>query len=158
MTGTDGKSTTSWILFHFLKDGFSSLPVYLGGNFGTPLADILGNIRAREEKVGHIVLEVSSFMAYRLEKFQPTNSLLTNLHPDHLDWHRDLHEYYHAKLNLLARTQNILVYFASARDVFPELRDYAIESIVLPDQITIEHNLVPLSPDVLLDISERQLF
>lgn len=41
VTGTDGKSTTSHILFHFLRAGFPDMPVYLGGNFGTALADIL---------------------------------------------------------------------------------------------------------------------
>ena len=44
VTGTDGKSTTSSLLFHFLRDGFPESPVYLGGNFGTPFADILSEI------------------------------------------------------------------------------------------------------------------
>lgn len=41
ITGTDGKSTTSSILYHFLHAGFPDTPVYLGGNFGTALADVL---------------------------------------------------------------------------------------------------------------------
>jgi len=101
VTGTDGKSTTSWILFHFIQAGFPEMPVYLGGNFGTPFAEILSQIHERGEKEGHIVLEVSSFMAYHIRTFYANHTILTNLHPDHLDWHKDATEYYNAKLNLL---------------------------------------------------------
>jgi UDP-N-acetylmuramoylalanine--D-glutamate ligase len=62
-------------------------------------------IRNNNQKNGHIVLEVSSFMAYNIKKFTANNTILTNLHPDHLDWHRNLHEYYYAKLNLLGHTK-----------------------------------------------------
>jgi UDP-N-acetylmuramoylalanine-D-glutamate ligase len=47
VTGTDGKSTTSSILYHFLLAGFPDTPVYLGGNFGTPLADVLLEIQQK---------------------------------------------------------------------------------------------------------------
>jgi UDP-N-acetylmuramoylalanine-D-glutamate ligase len=49
-------------------------------------------------------------MAYHIEKFTAHNSILTNLHPDHLDWHQNLDEYYAAKLNLLGHTKNTILY------------------------------------------------
>lgn len=158
VTGTDGKSTTSWILYSFLKGGFGDTPVYLGGNFGTPLADIVMDIRSKEEKTGHIVLEVSSFMAYSLRTFYATNTILTNLHPDHLDWHRDVQEYYGAKLNLLAHTKENIVYPESTLKSFPELSDFPLHALVLSDNLPLENNLLALSSEVFLDVSEKQLF
>jgi len=159
VTGTDGKSTTAWILYNFLKFGFPDSPVYLWGNFGTPLADILWEIKTNEQKNGHIVIEVSSFMAYDIKKFIATNTILTNLHPDHLDWHKNLHEYYYAKLNLLGHTKWTILYPQSALTIFPELRDFPIESICLWDEsVQISDNLLQLNPDLFLDISDRQLY
>lgn len=159
VTGTDGKSTTSWILYNFLKSWLPELPIYLGWNFGTPLADIIDEIKTLEQKNGHIVLEVSSFMAYHIEKFIAHNSILTNLHPDHLDWHKDLHEYYYAKLNLLGHTKNTILYPKSVLSLFPELTDFPIESIVMWDEmVQISEGILQLKDDLFLDISERQLY
>jgi UDP-N-acetylmuramoylalanine--D-glutamate ligase len=158
VTGTDGKSTTSWILYHFLRDGFNDVPVYLGGNFGTPFADIVSEIMDREEKSGHIVLEVSSFMAYHLEKFAITSSILTNLHPDHLDWHRDINEYVNAKLNLLGHTKNIILYPESALQLAPTIANFPLESIQMSNDITVNDGLMEMSKGVFMDISDRQLY
>ncbi len=157
VTGTDGKSTTSWLLFHFLQAGFPETPVYLGGNFWTALADVLSEIHQKWEKEGHIVLEVSSFMAYHIRTFYAQNSILTNLHPDHLDWHSDLSEYYNAKLNLLGHTKNLILYPASTVPLLPELPHFPIESVVMADHLDIDHGLLTLTPEALIDISDRQL-
>ena len=159
VTGTDGKSTTSWILYNFLKFWLLDTPVYLGGNFWIPLADIVVDIRNQEQKIGHIVLEVSSFMVYDIKKFTANNTILTNLHPDHLDWHRNLHEYYHSKLNLLGHTKWILLYPQSALSIFPELVDFPIESVCLGSESSqVSDGLLQLNPELFLDISERQLY
>lgn len=157
ITGTDGKSTTSSILYHFLKAGFPETAVYLGGNFGTPLADIILEIKKQGAKEGHIVLEVSSFMAYHLRSFYAHNTILTNLHTDHLDWHKDVNEYYNAKLNLLAHTKNIILYPAAVVALLPDLPHFPIESIVLPDAFIVENNLLPLNSETFVDLSDAQL-
>ena len=158
VTWTDGKSTTSWLLFHFLQAGFPELPVYLGGNFWTAFADILLDVYEKSEKEGHIVLEVSSFMAYHVRTFYAHNTILTNLHPDHLDWHNDVSEYYNAKLNLLWHTKNLILYPASTIPLFPELPHFPTESVVMPEVFCIDHGLLTLTPESLIDISDRQLF
>jgi UDP-N-acetylmuramoylalanine--D-glutamate ligase len=96
-------------------------------------------------------------MAYHIRSFYAHNTILTNLHPDHLDWHRDLSEYYNAKLNLLAHTKNIILYPASVVSVLPDLPHFPIESIVLKDDFVIENNLLPLTPEVFIDLSDTQL-
>jgi len=98
-------------------------------------------------------------MAYHIEKFTAHNSILTNLHPDHLDWHKNLHEYYYAKLNLLGHTKETILYPKSALTSFPELIDFPINSIVLPDDIIqITDGILQLREELFLDISERQLY
>jgi UDP-N-acetylmuramoylalanine--D-glutamate ligase len=158
ITGTDGKSTTSFVLYHFLKAGFPETPVYLGGNFGTPLADILHDIREKWEKEWHIVLEVSSFMSYYIRTFYADNAILTNLHPDHLDWHHDISEYYHAKQNLLGHTKKTIFYPASVTTLLPELPHFPIESVIMPSELVLEHNLLSLTPETYIDLSDRQLY
>lgn len=45
VTGTDGKSTTSWILYSILEKEFSGKKsVYLSGNFDTPLSETVCQI------------------------------------------------------------------------------------------------------------------
>lgn len=158
VTGTDGKSTTSSILYHFLRAGFPDAPVYLGGNFGTALAEILLDIEKKWEKEGHIVLEVSSFMAYHIRTFYAHDTILTNLHPDHLDWHKDLSEYYNAKLNLLGHSKNLILYPETAVSLLPDLPHFPIESIVMPEKLTIDNNILTLTSESFIDISERQLY
>lgn len=158
VTGTDGKSTTSWLLFHFLQAGFPEIPVYLGGNFWTAFADVLCEILQKWEKEGHVVLEVSSFMAYHIRTFYSHNTILTNLHPDHLDWHRDTTEYFNAKLNLLGHTKNLILYPSTALQVLPDLPHFPIESVVIPPEFSVDHWLLSLTAESMIDISERQLF
>jgi UDP-N-acetylmuramoylalanine-D-glutamate ligase len=97
-------------------------------------------------------------MAYHLEKFYATNAILTNLHTDHLDWHRDIDEYYHAKLNLLARTKETIVYPQSVLTLLPELRDFPLQAFTIPENIPLEHELLALSSETFLDVSGIQLF
>ncbi len=156
VTGTDGKSTTSWLLYHFLRAGFT-VPVYLWGNFWKPFAEILLEISEKKETEGHIILEVSSFMAYSLQKFYAHNTILTNLHPDHLDWHLDIAQYFWAKLNLLAHTKNLLLYPETVLELVPELEHYPQKKIVM-DSISAEHNLLVLTPETYIDITDRQVY
>lgn len=97
-------------------------------------------------------------MAYHLRTFYADNAILTNLHPDHLDWHRDLSEYYNAKQNLLAHTKKIILYPSSVVSLLPELPHFPIEAIVMPEDFSIENNLLPLTSEAFVDLSDRQLF
>lgn len=65
ITGTDGKSTTAWILYSILKKAFfGKKTVWLSGNFETPFSETVCQILEAGETRGDIVLEVSSFMAH----------------------------------------------------------------------------------------------
>lgn len=47
------------------------------------------------------MLEVSSFMLYKLDNFYFDYSILTNIGLDHLDWHKDLDEYIDSKFKII---------------------------------------------------------
>ena len=105
VTGTDGKSTVAWIMYSILEREFSvKKPVYLSGNFDIPFSSTVLDILAKWEKKGIIVVEISSFMAFAIQKYQSDYSIFTNLKPDHLNWHTSLQGYMDAKMNLMKHT------------------------------------------------------
>jgi UDP-N-acetylmuramoylalanine--D-glutamate ligase len=119
ITGTDGKSTTSWIMYNILQKEYfvkencnktvtgseKKFPVYLSGNFDIPFSATVLDILKKWEKKWYIVVEISSFMSYMIREFVSDFSIFTNFKSDHLNWHRDLQEYLEAKMNLLLHTK-----------------------------------------------------
>jgi UDP-N-acetylmuramoylalanine--D-glutamate ligase len=91
VTGTKGKSTTSALLAHVLAAAGHS--VRLAGNIGRPLLD------CDDQGVDWWVIELSSYQLADLEA-QPSVSVLLNLSPEHLDWHRGEAAYRRDKLRL----------------------------------------------------------
>jgi UDP-N-acetylmuramoylalanine--D-glutamate ligase len=94
ITGSNGKTTTSSLVDHILKNaGFSTI---LAGNIGTPL---IGHVdKSRDETV--TVVELSSFQLELIETFRPNISIFLNLTPDHLDRHHTLEAYGSAKARI----------------------------------------------------------
>ncbi len=93
VTGSDGKTTTTTLISELLKkEGYIC---HVGGNIGTPLVDKTEEIK-KDDKV---VLELSSFQLHKINKC-PHIAVVTNVTPNHLDWHIDLNEYEEAKKNI----------------------------------------------------------
>ena len=95
ITGSDGKTTTTTLTWHLLKEvlrerGYGN--VYVGGNIGTPLLPYVGEMTADD----FAVVELSSFQLMTMQQ-SPEHSAITNLSPNHLDWHTDMKEYIAAK-------------------------------------------------------------
>ena len=90
ITGTNGKSTTTALIYHILKE--NNIPCAIGGNFGIPIFDL-----PELNEKGYYVLEMSS---YQLEITPSINfdiSVLLNITPDHLSRHNGLEGYINAK-------------------------------------------------------------
>lgn len=103
ITGTEGKTTTSSIIYAILKEASSEC--YLGGNIGNPIFTNLSNIKENDI----IVLEMSSFQLMGMKE-SPNISLVTNIFPDHLNVHKDMEEYINSKKNIfLNQNENDLV-------------------------------------------------
>jgi len=93
ITGSDGKTTTTTIIYNILKE--AGYNCWLGGNIGTPLIDKIEEI----DKNDKVVLELSSFQLHTM-KISPQISVITNLSPNHLDVHKSMEEYVEAKKNI----------------------------------------------------------
>ncbi|WP_313374795.1 UDP-N-acetylmuramoyl-L-alanine--D-glutamate ligase [Chishuiella sp.] len=78
ITGSNGKTTTTSLLFHILKQ--AGLNVGLGGNIGKSFAKSVA-----EDNFDFYVLEISSFQLDDIKTFKPYIAILLNITPDHLD-------------------------------------------------------------------------
>lgn len=96
VTGSAGKSTTSALIHHVLAT--NGYHVVLGGNIGGSLLGMLEEISPDT----FVVLELSSFMLHWLPAFSPHVAVVTNLAPNHLDWHQTMDHYRTSKQRLLA--------------------------------------------------------
>ena len=93
ITGTKGKSTTSSLLYHVLKE--AGLDAVFAGNIGIPVFDIADEIGA--ETI--VVIELS---CHQLEfiKTSPHTAILLNVYEDHLDHYGTRDKYGLAKKNI----------------------------------------------------------
>jgi UDP-N-acetylmuramoylalanine--D-glutamate ligase len=107
VTGTKGKSTTSTLLAHLARA--TGRTVQLAGNVGAPALDLLDL-----EPPDLAVIELSSYHLADLE-VGPEVAVLTNLHREHLDWHRSEEAYRADKLRILG--------LPGVRDVVLNARD-----------------------------------
>lgn len=93
VTGSDGKTTTSSLIYEILKQ--NNKKCYLGGNIGVPLFTKLEEM----DKDCYVVLELSSFQLMTME-VSPEIAVITNITPNHLDIHKSYDEYIEAKSNI----------------------------------------------------------
>lgn len=93
VTGSDGKTTTTTLIYEMLKrEGYRT---HVGGNIGKPLLACLESIYDEDM----VVLELSSFQLQTMH-LSPEISVVTNISPNHLDYHVDMAEYIDAKANI----------------------------------------------------------
>lgn len=91
ITGTNGKTTTTLLTTHLLKNRHD---VVYGGNIGVPFFDITSLSEIK-------ILELSSFMLDTVDTFKPKIALILNITSAHLDYHKTMDNYKKAKLNLI---------------------------------------------------------
>lgn len=102
VTGSDGKTTTTTLTSLFLKQATagSDRRVFVGGNIGEPLLPRVAEMRAGD----FAVVELSSFQLQTVNR-SPYRAAITNLSPNHLNWHTDMAEYTNAKTNILSHPE-----------------------------------------------------
>lgn len=94
ITGTNGKTTTTTLIFEILNAGRKH-PL-IAGNIGLVASGVAQE--ATEENT--IVIELSSFQLMGIDTFNPKISIITNLYDAHLDYHSSRDEYIEAKANI----------------------------------------------------------
>lgn len=93
ITGTNGKTTTTTLIGEIVKE--SGKKYKLTGNIGYGM--FYDTLNAGEDEI--LVAEASSFQLAGTYNFKPHISVLTNIKPDHLDFHHTLENYIEAKFN-----------------------------------------------------------
>ena len=99
VTGSDGKTTTTSLIYEILKEG--GYNCHLGGNIGIPLFTQVKDF----EEDDIVILELSSFQLMQME-ISPDISVITNISPNHLDKHKDYEEYIEAKKTIFKFQDN----------------------------------------------------
>ena len=93
VTGTNGKTTTTSMLYEMLRaDGRAAV---LCGNIGDPVLDVLAH------PSDLLAVEVSSFQLFWAPSLRPAAGVVLNVAEDHLDWHGGFADYAAAKARAL---------------------------------------------------------
>jgi UDP-N-acetylmuramoylalanine--D-glutamate ligase len=113
ITGSVGKTTVTHLLSQALQ--FAGKKVITGGNIGTGCLDLL-----KDESASDLaILESSSFQLELCKTFAPFIAVWTNFYPNHLDRHKTVDNYFHAKKNILIRAQHAIVPLSMASLLAP---------------------------------------
>jgi len=162
ITGSNGKTTTTMLTHHLLKDG--GLNVGMAGNIGDSYAKMVA-----EQDFDHYVLEISSFQLDGIVDFKPHIAILTNITPDHLDRYEYKFENYIASKFRIAMNQDkndYLIYDADDEVIQDWLKKHPVQSKLVPFSVKrkleegawledktikmkLEHKTLEMSEDIL---------
>lgn len=104
ITGSDGKTTTTTVTAKILEEECrkrGSGSVFLGGNIGSPLLPRISEMTSAD----FAVAELSSFQLQTVT-VSPAIAAITNISPNHLNWHTGMDEYIRAKANIFSHPEN----------------------------------------------------
>ncbi len=97
VTGTNGKSTTTALIYNVLKKSFDN--VFIGGNYGIPFSSFVEETKDKSITV----LELSSFQIEDLINFESDVGVILNVTPDHLNRYSSFESYAEVKKSLVNR-------------------------------------------------------
>lgn len=131
ITGTNGKTTVTHLIGEFLLAA-GKRPI-LCGNIGYPASQAA--LEATEDDV--LVIELSSFQLLSLRDLKVDVAVFTNIYEAHLDYHKTLDNYQHAKLNLLnhLKDDHLVVFYEGQKSMLaPNVTDqhvkyFSVESL-----------------------------
>ena len=128
ITGSNGKTTTTMLLYHLLKN--AGLNVGLAGNVGQSLA-----LQVATENYDFYVVELSSFQLDGMYKFKADLAILLNITPDHLDrYDYNFQNYVDSKFRIIQNQgpENAFIYWENDPVIKAELAKRNINSTLYP--------------------------
>lgn len=132
ITGSNGKTTTTMLVYHLLKQG--GLNVGLAGNIGKSFA-----WQVSEDKHDLYVLELSSFQLDGIENYKPHIAIITNISPDHLDRYDYNYEKYIAskfRITMNQTEEDYLIYDADDEAIGNWLKNNKTRAKLVPFSLT----------------------
>ena len=154
ITGSNGKTTTSMLTHHVLKQ---ELNVGLAGNIGDSFAK-----QVLEHNYDNYVLEISSFQLDGCFNFKPKIAVITNIVPDHLDRYDYKFENYIASKFRIAQNQtkdDYLIYDADDEVISEYLKKHPIQSTLLPFSLTkkVENGAYLDNENIIITINNNKI-
>ncbi|WP_319479189.1 UDP-N-acetylmuramoyl-L-alanine--D-glutamate ligase [uncultured Draconibacterium sp.] len=128
ITGSNGKTTTTLLIYHILQE--AGLNVGLAGNVGKSFA-----WQVAEENFDVYVIELSSFQLDGMYEFKADVAVLMNITPDHLDrYGYDMQNYTDSKFRILQNqtADDYFVYCADDEVIQKEINKREIKPVQLP--------------------------
>lgn len=146
ITGSDGKTTTTTLIYKFLSGDYR---VFVGGNIGTPLLPEL-DVMTKDD---FSVLELSSFQLMNIS-VSPDVAVITNISPNHLNWHIDMAEYTEAKMRIFSKEQGCrrLVINADCKALVSAVESKAPDIEIFAFSSS-KHSFSEVSASTVLDVS-----
>jgi len=115
VTGTKGKGTTATLIYNILKK--ANKKVFLVGNIGQPVLGQYLKVKGRGEEQYIFVYELSSHQLQGLKK-SPHIAVFLNLFPDHLDYYKNVNEYFTAKKSIAQFQTNSDYFIYNGKDKY----------------------------------------
>ena len=128
ITGTNGKTTTTTLVYEILDKAFPG-KAHLCGNIGIPLCEIVMEEGLMEESDHYIALEISNYQLVNIDRFRPDVATIINLTPDHVDFMGSLEAYYKSKTEVYRNMTPEDTFLLNADD--PVLAEY-VEKYPVP--------------------------
>jgi UDP-N-acetylmuramoylalanine--D-glutamate ligase len=128
ITGSNGKTTTTLIVHHILKE--AGLNVGVAGNIGASFA-----AQVAHESYDNYVLELSSFQLDGIENFNSHIAIITNITPDHLDrYEYDFEKYIASKFRITKNQTetDYLIYDADDQAINNWLENNSVKAKLVP--------------------------
>ncbi len=134
ITGSNGKTTTTSIIYYLLKE--AGLNVGLGGNIGKSYA-----LQVATEQHDYYVLEISSFQLDGCYDFRPDIAIITNITPDHLDrYDYNMENYVRSKFRITRnlRPEDCFIFDSDDKITIDHLSKIVLQARMLPMSQTHE--------------------
>ncbi len=128
ITGSNGKTTTTSLIFHIFKD--AGYDVGLAGNIGKSLA-----LQVAESPHAYYIIELSSFQLDNMYDFHANIAILLNITPDHLDRYEFKFENYaDAKMRIIQNQTNedSFIYWNDDPVIKKELEKFDVKAVQYP--------------------------
>ncbi len=149
ITGSNGKTTTSLLTYHILKN--AGLKVGLGGNIGRSFASLVAEDMDSKNPFDYYVLEISSFQLEDQFAFKAHIAILLNITPDHLDrYEYSLEKYAATKFRIIQNlvAEDAFIYCADDPVTMREIEHHTLLAQKYPftlserskDAVKLENN------------------
>ncbi|MDD2560288.1 MAG: UDP-N-acetylmuramoyl-L-alanine--D-glutamate ligase, partial [Bacteroidales bacterium] len=149
ITGSNGKTTTTLLTYHILKNG--GLNVGLAGNVGQSFA-----LQVAQQDYDYYVIELSSFQLDYMFNFKADVAVMLNITPDHLDrYHYNLQEYVDAKFRIIQNQseQDAFIYWNDDPIIQQEIKKRKIRARTYPFSLKKEAGIKAFIEDKILVIN-----